>query len=95
MRRLGAKGEWPRLRLYWSALCLGAFVGGTATIASATRVIIQWAKSHDFQLRPLLLSLGAPLFAPCSPPFATFFDGSQAFSTLFTHPLQWKTAHVS
>ena len=54
------EGQWPRLRLYWSTLCLGAFVGGTATIASATRVIIQWAKSHDFQLRPLLLSLGAP-----------------------------------
>ena len=35
-----------------------AIVGATATIATATPVIIQWAKCHDFKVRPLLLKPG-------------------------------------
>ena len=35
-----------------------AFVGATTAITTATPVIIQWAKSHSFKLRPLLLFPG-------------------------------------
>ncbi|CAJ1409025.1 unnamed protein product [Effrenium voratum] len=51
------QGSLPRVRLYCATLCLGALVGGSTTIATSTPVIIQWAKSHDFKLRPLLLMM--------------------------------------
>ncbi|CAE7245773.1 XI-2 [Symbiodinium natans] len=67
------KGTSARLRLYIATLCLGAIVGATATIATATPVIIQWAKCHDFKVRPLLLMMvvaatcGNSVFVTSSP----------------------------
>eukprot|EP00435_Cladocopium_sp_Y103_P072457 s42_g40.t1 len=50
-----------------------AFVGATTAITTATPVIIQWAKSHSFKLRPLLLLMvvaatcGNSVFVTSSP----------------------------
>ncbi|CAK9038398.1 Putative sulfur deprivation response regulator [Durusdinium trenchii] len=77
LRMLGGqhREEWtfPRARLYLATLCMGAFVGATTTITVGTPVIIQWAKSHSFQLRPLLLMMvvaatcGNSVFVTSSP----------------------------
>lgn len=67
------QGHLPRSRLYCAVLLLGAFVGATTAITTATPVIIQWAKSHSFKLRPLLLLMvvaatcGNSVFVTSSP----------------------------
>eukprot|EP00439_Symbiodinium_sp_Y106_P021367 s3538_g2.t1 len=72
LARTPEKGT-ARLRLYSATLCLGAIVGASATIATATPVIIQWAKCHDFKVRPLLLMMvvaamcGNSVFVTSSP----------------------------